>query len=115
VYADEGQGDGRSLNLLYAATQGQRKYNLRHTEDPVVNFSTTPFSTSITYCVYNIQHSHARSVDTFNTVVQPRREIIAVPTYSSGTTANNVITLLDTAFNAYLASTTHNTAIIALN
>lgn len=114
-YADEGQGDGRSLNLLYAATQGQRKYNLRHTEDPVVNFSTTPFNTSITYCVYNINHSHASSVDTFNTVIQPRREIIAVPTYSSGTTPNAVITALDTAFNAYLASGMHNTAVVALN
>ena len=114
-YADEGQGDGRSLNLLYAATQGQRKYNLRHVEDPVVNFSTTPFDTSITYCVYNINHSHARSVDTFNTVIQPRREVIAIPTYSSGTTPNTVITALDTALNAYLASGMHNTAIVALN
>ena len=115
VYADPGQGDGRSLNLWYAATQGQRKYNLRHVEDPVVNFSTTPFSTSITYCVYNIKHSSSRQVDTFNTVLQPFNEVIAIPTFSSGTTPNNVITLLDTAFNAYLASTTHNTAIITPN
>lgn len=115
VYADEGQGDGRSLNLLYAATQGQRKYNLRHTEDPVVNFNTAPFDTAITYCVYNIKHNSTRQVDTFNTILQPFREIIAVPTYSSGITANAVIGLLDTAFNAYLASTTHNNAIIALN
>jgi hypothetical protein len=114
-YADEGQGDGRSLNLLYNATQGQRKYNLRHEEFPVVNFDTAPFDTAITYCVYNILHSSARQVDTFNTVLQPFREIVAVPTYSSGTTPNNVITLLDNAFAAYIGSTTHNHAVIALN
>lgn len=115
VYADEGQGDGRSLNLLYAATQGQRKYNLRHEEFPVVNYNTAPFSTSITYCVYNIRHSSARQVDTFNTVIQPFREIIAIPTFSSGTTANTTITALDTALAAYINSTTHNHAVIAYN
>lgn len=115
TFANPGQGDGRSLNLLYAATQGQRKYNLRHTEDPVVNFSTTPFDTAITYCVYNISHSNGRQVDSFNTIYSPFREIVAIPTFSSGTTANDVIGLLDTALNAWLASTTHNSAIIALN
>ena len=115
VYADEGQGDGRSLNLLYNATQGQRKYNLRHEEFPVVNFNTAPFDTSITYVVFNILHSSARQVDTFHNILQPHREIIAVPTYSSGTTPNDVITDLDTAFAAYLGSTTHNHAVVTLN
>lgn len=115
TFANPGQGDGRSLNLLYAATQGQRKYNLRHTEDPVVNFSTTPFDTAITYCVYNIMHSNGRQVDSFNTIYSPFREIVAIPTFSSGTTANDVIGLLDTALNSWLGSTTHNNALIALN
>lgn len=115
TFANPGQGDGRSLNLLYAATQGQRKYNLRHTEDPVVNFSTTPFDTAITYCVYNISHSNGRQVDSFNTIYSPFREIVAIPTFSSGTTPNTVITALDTALNAWLGSTTHNNAVVAMN
>lgn len=103
VAADEGQGSGRVLDLLYKATQGQRKYSLRHVEDPVVNFPS-PFDVNQQYVVYNILHGKTEHIDTTNTDYSPLREIVAIPRYSSGTTAHASIGLLDTALNGWLTS-----------
>lgn len=109
-YADEGQGQWRPLNLLYENTHGQRKYNLRHTEDPIVEYPS-PIVEGQSYVVYNILHGNAEQVDTFNTVYSPYREIVCVPRYSTGTTAHPAIALLDTAFNAWLASGNNGTVL----
>lgn len=111
--ADEGQGDGRTLDLLYKATQGQRKYIQRHTEDPIVNYPS-PIDVTQSYVVYNIMHGLTEQIDVSNTVTSPLRDIIAIPRYSSGTTAHAAIALVDTALNAYLASG-NNGAIISLD
>lgn len=113
VYADEGQGYGRVLNLLYEATQGQRKYAQRHTEEPVINFPS-PIVESQEYVVYNILHGNNENVDTFNNIYSPYREILAIPRFSSGTTANTVIALIDAVFTSWLP-TTGNPAVINLD
>lgn len=79
--ADEGQGLGRVLDLMWKATQGQRLYTLRHVEDPVVNFPS-PINTSSTYTVYNILHGNTEQIDTTNFVYSPYREVICVPSGS---------------------------------
>lgn len=113
-FANEGQGLSRQLDLLYKATQGQRKYNLRHIETPIVEFPT-PIVTNEKYVVYNILHSKYSQVDTFNNVDSQFKEIICIPAYSSGVTANGLIATFDGILNSWLASTTHNNAIITLN
>lgn len=113
-FANEGQGLSRQLDLLYKATQGQRKYNLRHVESPVIEFPS-PIVTGEKYVVYNILHSKGSHVDTFNYVDSPFREIICIPAYSSGTTPNGLISTFDGILNSWLGSTTHNNTIISLN
>lgn len=103
VQADEGQGDSRSLELLYQATAGQRKYAQRHVQDPVIKFPS-PIVDGQAYVVYNILHSKSEQIDTSNVSVSPFREIICVPRYSTGTTAHPAIALLNTALNAWLDS-----------
>lgn len=103
VKADEGQGYGRVLNLIYRATQGQRKYSQIHTEDPYINFSS-PVVEDEEYVVYNILHGNSEQVDTFNVVYSPYREILCIPRYSTGTTANPLIAAFDSFMNAWLAS-----------
>lgn len=107
----EGQGYGRTLSLLYAATQGQRKYFGRHTQDPVVNFPN-PIVETQTYVVYNIHHGSWNST-AGRPEYSPYREIIAIPRYSTGTTTNPVIALFDTALNSWLASS-NNANVTAL-
>ena len=105
AFADPGQGSGRELDLLYKATQGQRKYNLRRTLHPVVEFPS-PIDTDEQYNVYNIIHGHVGEIDMHNMGVNPFREIVCIPT--SNTTLTSTF---DTRLNNWLASTTHNTAI----
>lgn len=107
-YADPGEGSGRELDLLYKATQGQRKYNLRHTLDPVVEFPS-PVSTSGSYNVYNIMHGSNRQYSLHGSGYVPFREIVLIP--SANTT---LVTAFDTAINAFLASSMHNSAIKVL-
>lgn len=109
VKTDEGQGYSRQLDLLYKATQGQRKYAQRHVLDPVVNFAS-PILDGEQYTVYNILHGNSEQVDTFNMVYSPYREIICIPRYSSGTTPNAALTELETALDSWLVST-GNTAV----
>lgn len=113
VFADEGQGYGRVLNLLYEATQGQRKYAQRHTEEPVISFAS-PIVQDQQYVVYNVLHGNNENVDTFNQIYSPYREIIAIPRYSTGTTTNPVIALVDGVFSSWLP-TTGNPAVIELD
>lgn len=113
-YADEGQGLARQLQLLFENTHNQRKYNLRHTEDPIIEYAS-PIVAGEKYFVYNILHGNIEQVDTFNTVYSPYREIVCIPRYSAGTTAHAAIALLDTAFNAWLVSSKNNGNLISLN
>lgn len=98
VRANEGQGVARTLDLMYKASEGQRKYNNRHTEDPVVEFAS-PIDLALTYVTYVIHHSHSSAIGIAQMSVSPYKEIICVP--STNTT---LIGQLDTALNAWLAS-----------
>lgn len=95
---DEGQGDARTLELLYKATQGQRKYNLRHTEDPIIEYPS-PFVANATYSVFTIHHGFNTNVDTFNVVHSPLKEIICIPSGES-----TMITACTNTLNSWLAS-----------
>lgn len=112
VYADEGQGYARPLDLLYQATQGQRKYTQRHVEDPIINYAS-PVDLNLDYVVYNINHGRNEQIDVANMVHSPYREIVLIPRYSTGTTTNPLIADFDTIFGAWLASV-NQPAIITL-
>lgn len=112
--ADEGQGQGRVLDLLYKATQGQRKYNWRHVENPVTDFPS-PIDTAGKYVVYNINHSVASTPSMHNTFGHNFREIVCIPAYSSGTTPNGLIATFDGVLNSWLGSALNNNAIVAFN
>lgn len=94
----EGQGSGVVLDLLYKATQGQRKYNLRNTEDPIVNYPS-PVNTALNYVTYNITHAKLTPPDSYSTAYAPFRDIILIPS-----TETTVITAFDTALNSWLQS-----------
>jgi len=96
--AFEGNGTSRQLRLKYKATHGQRKYNLDHTQDPVVEFST-PIVDAETYTTYIIRHYDSAQVDTGNVVISPQTAYVCIPSGDSTT-----IGQLDTAINAYAAS-----------
>ena len=95
---DEGQGHFRPLELMYKATQGQRKYNLRHTETPIIEYPS-PFVANATYSTFIIHHGFNTNVDTFNVVHSPLKEIICIPSGES-----TMITALTTGLNSWLAS-----------
>lgn len=96
--AYEGQGQGAALAALYASTQGQRKYMLQHTLDPIVEFPNPVVETE-TYVTYVIEHNSTNQHDNNNQSVSPKKEFILVP--SAGSTT---ITALDTALAAWLGS-----------
>ena len=98
TFANEGQGVGRSLNLEYRRTHHQRKYNLNHEEDPVIEFPS-PVNVNEKYVVYRVRHENARENDTFHTSVSPELLTILVPSTSTTT-----ITQLDAALNSWLGS-----------
>jgi len=93
----EGEGSGRVLDLMWKATHGQRKYTLRSTEDPIIEFPS-PYTTTTNYVVYNMLSENAQALDITNQVGIPARTIVAIPT-GSGT-----ITTFDAFMNAWLAS-----------
>lgn len=107
VQSSEGQGQGRVLDLWYKATHGQRKYNLDHTMDPVVEFPS-PIDVDDAYNVYTIRHEDVNAVDTFNTVVSPMREILCIP--DANTT---LVTAIDNILGAWVASA-NGTGIVTL-
>ena len=105
----EGEGTSRQLDLLYKATQGQRKYNLDHELFPIPAH-TSPILSGETYNVYNIQHSNFREVDVINRIASPFRDIVCIP--SSNTT---LVTAFDAALNAWLGSTANQAGIVTIS
>lgn len=110
-YADEGQGQGRVLDLMYKATEGQRKYTNRHTEDPVINFAS-PVDTSLVYVTYVIHHSNVTETDMFTQLLRPAKEIVLIPAYSTGTTTNPYLATFEGVLNNWLASAVSNASIV---
>lgn len=105
--AFEGEGIARNLDLWYRATQGQRKYNLRHVHDPIVEFPS-PIDLNTNYVTYNILHSKTTNADSINVVRRPMREVVLIP--STNTT---LISTFDTVLNSWLTSG-NNQAIVSL-
>jgi hypothetical protein len=105
VKADPGQGDARTLDLLYKETEGQRKYNLRHENIPLTEYPS-PIDLSLTYVVYNIMHSKKSSYDMINDGSMPMREIICIPTANT-----TLITNFEAALNPWLASGDNQTLV----
>lgn len=97
-FAFEGNGQGKTLDLLYRASQGQRKYFLSHRHDPIIEFPS-PVVTTTNYVTYVLEHYNQRHIDSFNTLQDAQKEYILIPT--TGTTT---IGQFDTALNAYVAS-----------
>lgn len=96
--ASEGQGQGRALDLWYKATHGQRKYNLDHTEDPVVEFPS-PIDTADAYYQYTILHEDVKQTDTGSVVVNPLKEVLLIP--DANTT---LVTAIDNILGAWVTS-----------
>jgi len=96
--ASEGQGQGRWLDLWYKATHGQRKYNLDHTQDPVIEFAS-PIDVDDAYFQYTILHEDIQQVDTGNIVSSPLKEILLVP--DANTTLE---TAIDNILGAWVTS-----------
>jgi hypothetical protein len=95
--AFEGSGVGRILDLQYRGTHGQRKYNLDHTFDPVIEFPS-PVDVDASYDTFIIQHVDFDQIDTSNFSGSPKKEIILIPT---GETASTNFT---TYMNSWLQS-----------
>jgi hypothetical protein len=110
-YADEGQGIGRVLDLQYKATEGQRKYANRHTEDPVITFPS-PVDTALVYTTYVIHHSNVTETDMFTQLLRPAKEIVLIPQYSTGTTTNPYLATFEAVLNSWLASAVSNASIV---
>lgn len=106
--AYEGEGLARQLNLWYEATQGQRKYATRHTQDPVIKFPS-PIVDGEEYNTFIIHHGQYTQPHIAGTHFTPFKEIVLVPTSNSTLTST-----FTTVLNSWLGSTTHNTAIVNL-
>lgn len=96
---DEGQGYGRQLDLFYRATQGQRKYNLRHTSDLVNPEYPSPVNVNEKYTTYVIHHGTSYQPDTFNVIYSPLKEVILIPNADTA-----LQTDLETLLNTWLLS-----------
>lgn len=99
IKGNEGHGYGRSLDLLYRATEGQRKYFNQHNLDPVINFPS-PFDLLGSYTVYNINYSQETSLGVSTVNSNPHRAIVCIP--ASNTT---LIGTFDNTLNSWLSST----------
>lgn len=98
VFASEGQGQGRWLDLWYKATHGQRKYNLDHTLDPVIEFPS-PIDTADSYFQYTIIHEDVNQVNIGGTSVSPMREILLIPEENT-----NLVTAFEAVLDPWVAS-----------
>jgi len=104
VQADPGQGDSRTLELWYKATHGQRKYNLRHTEDPVTEFPS-PFVSGTGYVTYAIHHGSTTKPDISNSIYTPYLEVVCIPALNvAGNDVNALIATFDSRLNTWLAA-----------
>lgn len=97
-FAFEGENTARQLDLAYRATHGQRKYNLNHVEDPIVEYPS-PIDLTTTYTRYNIHYTDISHPDTFASIAAPQLAVILIPAAGSTT-----VTQLDTALNSWLES-----------
>lgn len=103
--ADPGQGDSRTLELWYKATHGQRKYALRNTEDPIIEFPS-PFVAGTAYNVYNIHHSGQTKPDISNTIYTPYLEVVCIPALNvAGDAANDLIAAFEARMTTWLGVT----------
>lgn len=91
--AFEGHGQWRPLDILYKETHGQRRYNLIHTMDPVIEFAS-PIVQDTQYVTYYVNHFDLKEVDTFNMVDAPQVAVVCIP--SSETT---LISAFDSMMN----------------
>jgi hypothetical protein len=104
VKADPGQGDSRTLDLWYKATHGQRKYALRHTEDPVTDFPS-PIEPGVAYTVYNIHHGSNTKPDIANTIYTPYLEVVCIPALNvAGDDVNATLATFEARLNSWLTS-----------
>jgi hypothetical protein len=97
-HASEGSGEGRVWNLIYKATEGQRKYSLDHTMDPVIEFPSPVVETE-KYDSFIFEHYRVADIDTYNTINSPLKTIVLIPTADSG-----LITEFEDAINDWLVS-----------
>lgn len=94
----EGQGVGRILDLEYKRTHGQRKYNLNHDVNPIVQYPS-PVSTTSTYVRYNIEHTYTHAADLQNIIDSPQSLTVLIPSGDSTT-----ISQWDSAIDSWLTS-----------
>lgn len=97
-YASEGSGEGRVWNLIYKATEGQRKYSLDHTMDPVIEFPS-PVDEAEKYDSFIFEHYRVADIDTYNTINSPLKTIVLIPTADSG-----LSTAFENSMNSWLDS-----------
>jgi len=92
------------LDLWYKNTAGQRKYNQKHTTDPITNFPS-PVETGVNYITYIINHGKVSNPDINSLVYSPKKEVILIPS------TNTILeSTFDAVMNNWLVST-GNTAI----
>ena len=99
--AYEGHGQSRVLDIMYKETHGQRRYNLIHVMDPIIEFAS-PIVSGTQYVTYNINHYDLKEVDTLNTVDAPQVSVVCIP--SSET---SLISAFDSMMNNWLSSNSH--------
>lgn len=98
VYAKEANGSGRVLDLQYQASHGQRKYNLDHKKDPIVEFPS-PVSVTTNYDVYQILSVRNMNSGVANLIDAPLLSTILFPAGAAAETS------FETLMNAWLTST----------
>lgn len=96
--ASEGSGEGRVWDLHYRATEGQRKYSLDHTLDPVIEFPS-PVDVDTKYDSFIFEHYRVKDIDTYNTINSPLKTIVLIPT-----TETALISAFENSMNAWLTS-----------
>lgn len=98
VQASEGSGEGRVWDRYYKSTHGQRKYNLDHTLDPVVEFAS-PVDTATNYDSFIFEHVDINQIDTSNLSESPHKTVVLIPTGDT-----TLITEFTDLMNAWLTS-----------
>lgn len=101
VSSAEGQGYGKTLDRQYRNTQGQRKYNLIHVSDPMIEFPS-PVDTTESYITYVIEHVNAQQQDISGYFESPLKEIILFPTTTKGSETSQDVANANTAFETFL-------------
>ena len=99
--AVEPLGQYRELSLWYKATHGQRRYNLNHVEDPIIEFPV-PFVDGTQYVTFITNHYDLNMVDTASMVDSPQQAIVCVPS-----TESTLLTAFTNSMNSWLASNGH--------